>query len=38
MRTELAERLRAEGMAIEQALLFVGYHFRLRDLEYRLSR
>jgi hypothetical protein len=24
------DRLRAEGMAIEQALIFVGHHFRLR--------
>ena len=26
-------RLRAEEMAIEQALMFVGHHFRLRHLE-----
>ena len=32
------DRLRAEGMAIEQALIFVGHHFRLRHLEYRPSR
>jgi hypothetical protein len=25
-------------MAIEQALIFVGHHFRLRHLEYRPSR
>jgi hypothetical protein len=28
----------AMGMAIEQALIFVGHHFRLRHLEYRPSR
>jgi hypothetical protein len=32
------DRLRAEGMAIEQALIFVGHHFRLRHLEYCPSR
>ena len=32
------DRLREEGMAIEQALIFVGHHFRLRHLEYRPSR
>ena len=32
------DRLRAEGMAIEQALIFVGHHFRLRHLQYRPSR
>ena len=32
------DRLRAEGMAIVQALIFVGHHFRLRHLEYRPSR
>jgi hypothetical protein len=32
------DRLRAEGMAIEQALIFVGHHFRLRHLEHRPSR
>jgi len=32
------DRLRAEGMAIEQALIFVGHHFRLRHLEYHSSR
>lgn len=32
------DRLRAEGMAIEQALIFVGHHFWLRHLEYRPSR
>ena len=32
------DRLRADGMAIEQALIFVGHHFRLRHLEYRPSR
>jgi hypothetical protein len=26
------DRLRAEGMAIEQALIFVGHHFRQRHL------
>jgi hypothetical protein len=30
--------LRAEGMALEQALIFVGHHCRLRHLEYRPSR
>jgi hypothetical protein len=25
-------------MAIEQALIFVGHHFRLRHLEFRPSR
>jgi hypothetical protein len=32
------DRLRAEGMAIEQALIFVWHHFRLRHLEYRPRR
>ena len=32
------DRLRAEGMAIERALIFVGHNFRLRHLEYRPSR
>jgi hypothetical protein len=32
------DRLRAEGMAIDQALIFVGDQFRLRHLEYRSSR
>ena len=34
----VSDRLRAEGMAIEQALIFVGHHFRLRHLEYHSSR
>ena len=38
LRVPLYDRLRAEGMAIEQALIFVGHHFRLRHLEYRPSR
>ena len=29
------DRLRADGMAIEQALVFVGRQFGLRHLEYR---
>ena len=32
------DRLRADGMTIEQAFIFVGHHFRLRHLEYRPSR
>ena len=29
------ERLREEGMAVEQALIFVGHEFRLRHLRYQ---
>jgi hypothetical protein len=29
------ERLREEGMGIEQALIFVGHKFRLRHLRYQ---
>ena len=29
------ERLREEGMGIEQAMIFVGHEFRLRHLEYQ---
>ncbi len=29
------ERLRAKGMAVEQALIFVGHEFRLRHLRYQ---
>jgi hypothetical protein len=29
------ERLRDEGMGIEQALIFVGHEFRLRHLRYQ---
>ena len=29
------ERLRGEGMGIEQALIFVGHEFRLRHLQYQ---
>ncbi len=29
------ERLRAEGMGVEQALIFVGHEFRLRHLRYQ---
>jgi hypothetical protein len=28
------ERLREEGMGVEQALIFVGHEFRLRHLRY----
>lgn len=30
------ERLREEGMGVEQAMIFVGHEFRLRHLRYRL--
>ena len=29
------ERLREEGMGVEQAMIFVGHEFRLRHLEYQ---
>ena len=29
------ERLREEGMEVEQALIFVGHEFRLRHLRYQ---
>ncbi len=29
------ERLREEGMGVEQALVFVGHEFRLRHLRYQ---
>ena len=29
------ERLRGEGMGVEQALIFVGHEFRLRHLRYQ---
>jgi hypothetical protein len=29
------ERLRGEGMGVEQALIFVGHHIRLRHLRYQ---
>jgi hypothetical protein len=29
------ERLREEGMGVEQAMLFVGHEFRLRHLRYQ---
>jgi hypothetical protein len=29
------ERLRDEGMAIEQAIIFVGHHFRMVHLRYQ---
>ncbi len=29
------ERLREEGMGVEQALIFVGHEFRLRHLRYQ---
>jgi hypothetical protein len=32
------ERLRDEGMGIEQALIFTGHEFRLRQLEFRAAR
>ncbi len=30
------ERLREEGMGVEQAMIFVGHEFRLRHLRYQL--
>ena len=32
------ERLREDGMAIEQALIFTGQEFRLKHLEFRAAR
>ena len=32
------ERLRDTGMDIEQALIFTGHEFRLRQLEFRAAR
>jgi hypothetical protein len=29
------EKLREEGMGVEQAMIFVGHEFRLRHLEYQ---
>ncbi len=29
------ERLRAEGMEVEQAMIFVGHHFRMWHLRYQ---
>jgi len=29
------ERLRKEGMSVEQAMIFVGHEFRLRHLRYQ---
>ena len=29
------ERLRAEGMEVEQAMIFVGHHFRMVHLRYQ---
>jgi hypothetical protein len=29
------ERLREEGMGVEQAMIFVGHEFRLRNLRYQ---
>ena len=29
------ERLRAEGMEVEQAVIFVGHHFRMWHLRYQ---
>jgi hypothetical protein len=29
------ERLRGEGMCVEQAMIFVGHEFRLRHLRYQ---
>ncbi len=29
------ERLREEGMGVEQAMIFVGHEFRLRHLRYQ---
>jgi len=29
------DRLREEGMGVEQAMIFVGYEFRLRHLRYQ---
>jgi hypothetical protein len=32
------ERLRGSGMGIEQALIFTGHEFRLKQLEFRAAR
>ena len=32
------ERLRENGMGIEQALIFTGHEFRLKHLEFRAAR
>ena len=32
------EKLREKGMAIEQALIFTGHEFRLKQLEFRAAR
>ena len=32
------ERLRETGMVIEQALIFTGHEFRLKQLEFRAAR
>ena len=32
------ERLRETGMGIEQALIFTGHEFRLKQLEFRAAR
>ena len=29
------QKLRDEGMGVEQAMIFVGHHFRMRDLRYQ---
>ena len=32
------DELRAEGMPVEQAMIFVGHHARMRHLEFRPAR
>jgi len=32
------ERLRESGMGVEQALIFTGHEFRLKQLEFRAAR
>ena len=32
------DQLRAEGMPVEQAMIFVGHHIRMRHLEFRPAR
>jgi uncharacterized protein YoaH (UPF0181 family) len=32
------EQLRADGMSVEQAMIFVGHHIRMRHLEFRPAR
>ena len=32
------EQLRADGMPVEQAMIFVGHHIRMRHLEFRPAR